>query len=403
MCPAWPLEVTGAHTKKAFVASRSSKSGTNVSRQAELRFHTRAQRNATRDMHSRFRNLGLSLPVPIVSYEHSLPDGETVSSHSVKADSWFRVLLEKMPECLVGTCGDVSSQLKSFWAFYEQNHSTHEVFKHHRNELDRCVPLALFGDEGRGAKRGSFLIWSIESLLGLEDLPDDWNCDCAAQLAKLPFSGVGFCKPEKQDVDDAFLKRAGKQMTNYKHHSYLTRHLLFGVPHWKYKSNNVVVEKHLECLANECRSLFFDGVHVRGQCYFGVIVACKGDMKHMIQMGIERSYHKLKGGMMCSWCHAGAPTVEFEETNDEPDWAETLFQTRPWPAHAPPILCSIPFDDGSPERLFALDAFHCVKVGVGRDLCGSMIVSLCRLTFFDSRMVINTLFVSLRFLVGSDW
>ena len=59
---------------------------------------------------------------------------------------------------------------------------------------------------------------------------------------------------------------------------------------------------------------------------------------------------------------------------------DTMFASRPW-TKVPPVS-TIPFDDPRPEYVFRLDIFHVFKVGVGRDVVGSLIV-LARLGFFD--------------------
>lgn len=348
----------------------------------EMKLYNQGAKNASRDVRRRFVSLGLSLPIRISHIKHDLKDGATIT-HWVKPTDWIRTLLGKCPHALLGDYIDFGLQLESFWHFYKQHHPDHEVFKHHINDLRHTIPLSLFGDEGRGPKRGNFLIWSIESTLGLGNLPKDWKCNCANDLAKLPKTDLlNLPTGSGQSTREEVRLRAEKQMTNMKGHSYVTRHLIFGIPHWLYKNEKEeVLEEHLTALSNDMCDLFWNGVEVDGSTFFGALIAIKGDMKHHLSFGLNRSYHKLQGGMMCSLCEAGGPGIPFESHVDEPPWSTTMYASRPW--DDAPTITKIPYDSASPERAFALDAFHLFKVGMGRDLSGSMIVYLARAGFFD--------------------
>lgn len=61
-------------------------------------------------------------------------------------------------------------------------------------------------------------------------------------------------------------------------------------------------------------------------------MGAKGDLKHQVEVGnLERSYHTLGNDQeMCSLCLAGTSDVPFTDTNDEPLWATTLYNSRPW-------------------------------------------------------------------------
>ncbi len=99
------------------------------------------------------------------------------------------------------------------------------------SKLERMIPLALFGDEGRGPKRGRILIWSIESVLGLDDLPKDFKCKCEAGLASIPAADVRTSENEVPgSTSPEEFRKACRQSTNNKNHSFLTRHVLFGLP-----------------------------------------------------------------------------------------------------------------------------------------------------------------------------
>lgn len=364
-------------TRRALNASTRGRGTTNIETD-ELKIHNEGTKNATRDLTRRFHSMGFSLPIRISSVCHDLPDGETVTTHWIKPSDWVRLLVRKAPICLFGDCPNTGLQLEAFWSLYKQHHPQHEVYQHHANDLHCTIPLSLFGDEGRGPKRGNFLIWSLESPIGVKDLDSKWTCKCETNLAKLPrhlTSDVILGEYEK--VRDEVYQRASKQMTNMTEHSYVTRHLIFGMPHWLYKDDKqLVLENHITAITADMKDLFTSGVDIDGVTYFGALVA-----KHHHSLGLNRSYHTLQAGMMCSLCEAGSDGVPFESHQADPDWASTLFRSRPWDQK--PMITNIQYDLGAPERSFALDPFHLFKVGLGRDLCGSMIVYLSRAGFFD--------------------
>ena len=89
--------------------------------------------------------------------------------------------------------------------------------------------------------------------------------------------------------------------------------------------------------------------------------------------------------MMCPFCHAGQQGMPFEELDDTPLWTNSMFATRPWPADDSPHLATIPYDSfGRREAMFSLDPFHVSKVGLIRDVVGSLLVIMCRVGFFDT-------------------
>lgn len=49
----------------------------------------------------------------------------------------------------------------------------------------------------------------------------------------------------------------------------------------------------------------------------------------------------------------------------------------------PPPLSIIPFSDSFPASLYRRDMFHVVKHGFGREICASVLLLLCHLTYFD--------------------
>lgn len=356
-------------------------------------YHEDDKTIAERDLHNKFCKWGLSLPVPIEDVVHQC--GKTVhTTHWVKPSTWVQNLMKLHPECLTGGFKkekDIQFQLRSFWRYFEAVHPEHLVFKTHRHRLDRVLPLALFGDEGRGPKRGQFLIWSMESILGISDYSRGQTCTCKAKLRCMPKVDETVSGDAMEISDDEYEQflRAKKQSTNNTHHSYLTRHVLFGLPSFIYKSHPVIEYTHIQLLVKDLENLFTSGVHAgrasADDVWFGAVLGSKGDFKHQTAIGnLDRSYHSIgvtAGNLMCSHCLAGAEGIPFERTDFSPVWESTLHSNRPWTLV--PDLCAIPYDPSKPEHLLKFDLFHLYKVGLGRDLAGSAVIVWCRLGFWD--------------------
>lgn len=327
------------------------------------------------------------MPVRIEDVIHDTDNG-SITSHWVRPTSWVKELMRLYPGCLTGGFQDsakIGLQLRAFWESYRKYHGEHAIFSSPNNSrLDRVIPLALFGDEGRGPKRGQFLVWSMEAVLGLDEHVK--TCSCEQHLSELPPLDIPV---QNGNVGDALRQedfhRACKQSTNNKNHSFLTRHVLFGLPHWYYKRHPAVEHEHIKLMVEDLKDLFASGVDVGGVRYYGCIVGSKGDFKHQVAIGnLDRSYNTFGtryGNLMCSLCQAGAPGFPFELVEHEPRWAPTMFNSRPW--SSTPILTTIDFDSTKPEHLLKLDFFHLWKVGLGRDFVGSCVVLFCRVGLFD--------------------
>ena len=231
----------------------------------------KAGQNAERDLHRRFAQLGLSLPLTPQPIEHYCEGNNILETHWVKPSTWIKVLLQKAPYVLMGK-ENHELQCSAFWELYRQHEPHAEIFSQRsKEELAFTIPILIFGDEGRGAKRGNFLVWTVESAIGLSDM-DAPPCGCSTELAKVPANEVTRSTCGRCVVPPHYLEQAALQTTNYKGHSYTTRHLLFGIPHWLYKENKQIVTKHLDLLRDDLTSLFIDGVEFQGLCWFHFLI-----------------------------------------------------------------------------------------------------------------------------------
>ena len=121
--------------------------------------------------------------------------------------------------------------------------------------------------------------------------------------------------------------------------------------------------------------------------FFAGFLGLKGALKFHHQIGfLSQSYYDLgpkTDASICHLCSAGVTGVPFEELADSPTWESTLHFVQSWKDGFSPPLTIIPYDPMCTSALYRLDAFHCWKVGLGRDLTGSAVVILAHLGKFD--------------------
>ena len=339
--------------------------------------------NEERDCHTFFKRWGLSLPVPITEKTFVLEDREKADTAYIKVQDWLLYLLKRNRSLLAGGNESLEFQLEAYWMAYRQTHSTHPVFDRGL-DLGTTIPLAFYSDEGKGPKRGNFVVASIESPIGLWDVAEDFSCTCEEDVKKAPQQFV----PGQQTAGTytPMEEAALKQTHANKGHSYLTRHVLFGLPDWVYKHHPEVLEQMTQQVADELSLLFSSGLEVGGKVYTACLVGIKGDMKQIAEKiaYLNRYYARLgpvNHNGVCAHCMAGRnAAIPFDELLHEPSWAPTLYQERPWAST--PSMCRVPHDNDAPERVLKYDMFHLYKVGLGRDICGSLVL-LARLGYYD--------------------
>lgn len=338
--------------------------------------------NAERDCHRKFQRLGFSLPLSIQSIQHELGE-EVLTTNWVKVSHWLKYLLTTVPSVLGSPTTSLEEQCKTFWHFYRYKEPNHVVYQSGK-DLGKCLPLNLYGDEGRGPKRSLYLEMTFETAFGVFD-HEGSICNCSTELRKIPRRMVPDCQAEPFCDTEV----VSKITTNLKGHSYLSKHLVFGLPAYLYKAHPEVLQSHLRLLSEDMRGLYEHGVRIGDSTWYGICIGMKGDMKFYAETtcNFNRSFANLgrkNESMMCYLCHAGTEEYPFEEVDDIPSWTRSIGLTRPWLANETPHLATVQFHSlGHQERMFVLDPFHVMKVGMSRDVCGSLIVLLCRLSFFD--------------------
>ena len=339
--------------------------------------------NEERDCHRFFKRWGLSLPVPVTEKTFMLSDREKAETAYIRVQDWLLYLLKRNRSLLAGGNESLEFQLEAYWMAYRQTHSSHPVFDRGL-DLGTTIPLAFYSDEGKGPKRGNFVVVAIESPIGLEDVAADFTCTCEDDVKK---ASQQFVPGQQAAGPYTPMEEAALQQNHTcKGHSYLTRHVLFGLPDWIYKHHPEVLEKMTQQVADELSMLFTSGLEVAGKLYTACLVGIKGDLKQIAEKiaYLNRYYARLgpvSYNGVCAHCMAGtSPSLPFDEISHEPSWASTLHQQRPWAST--PALCTVPHDNDAPERVLKYDMFHLFKVGLGRDICGSLVL-LARLGYYD--------------------
>ena len=360
---------------------------------AEGRVPTPSQEaHAQRFTEKLFDDHDLSLPISIESMEHEVLNGlaGSITTYHVLPQTWLTYLVEEDITLLTGPGADPARNLVSFWQVFKLSNPGHEVFDHHCGEaLSKVIPVYLHGDEGRSIKKSPYLVVSMESPMAPNLAPRAVPCDCKAYMESRPdLPTFGDCRDYLLTSE---IKRACLKMrTNYKGHSYLSRHLLFGVSCLLTKQNPNIMSRLLEAMVDGFTRLLTDGILIRGGArYYAAVVGHKGDMDwHCKAYKLSRSYSKIQDrtlGLICHACLAssGARSQHsFTDFSDDPTWETTLYTRRPWDAPIP-VLATLPHDVSQPERVIVPDTLHVVKLGLARDLIGGILVVLLRNGFFD--------------------
>ena len=267
--------------------------------------------HAERDCHAFFSRLGLSIPVPLQKHTYVVPDGAgVIESDYIRPRDWVGFLLDACPYLLAGGSDPLEQQLKSFWSLYEWSHSSHAVFGQDRSRLERTLPISLFSDEGKGPKRGNYVVTTFESPIGLYE-HESAPCNCKDFVMR-HVDHVPTCYGAVDRSDTSGLQVASLMGTNMQGHTYLTRHILFGLADVVYKDYKEVYDELIGVVSEDFKSLFLNGLQVAGKTFFCAIIGCKENLKHMAEKWevLDRSYAHLGRTRelgMCSLCLAGLP------------------------------------------------------------------------------------------------
>ena len=323
------------------------------------------------------------MPVEIHELDH--PGDSMIKTWHVRPPSWIAYLMGNYPELLAGP-GVAARNFEPFWAAYRLAHPHHELFDSPwATSLSTVIPMLLHGDEGRSLKKGKCMVLSLQSPLGSTPKSAARNtCQCHSELASrrdLPSFGSGedvYC------LDAEARECLRGQTTNYQGHTSLSRFLLFTLGSWIYQTRPEIMERLLAIVAADLRDLFAKGIRVGTKTFHVAIIGCKGDMDfHRVTFNLTRSYAHvgtISTGKICHACEAGGGGPIFEDYGESPAWALRSHESRPW--ETTPVLATIQ-GFPAPEEMLKPDPFHVVKMGIGRNIAGGVLVYLVRHKYFD--------------------
>ena len=314
--------------------------------------------------------------------------GQFLEVPYVKPSSWLSLVLKKY-RTLLFPHGNIEQELDAFWSCYKNFQPGHVVFEFGAEKLKRTLPILLHGDEGRYLKKGNYMITTIELMIGSSPTKKK-TCSCEADPALDRYPGVRLIS---DTLPAAMSQVASNQLVNTSGNCFLSKFLLLGLQSQLYKKNPDLVHQALDLIAQDLTLLLKDGIEVgSSETFYCAVLGVKGDLKFHYQVGnLTRTY--LNTGTkneraICSLCLAGSPQVPFEELGPPtPAWEATMFREKPWDNE--PSLVQIPFEPGCEESLFRLDSFHCWKVGMGRDLIGSTVITLALLEYLIFNQMIQ--------------
>ncbi|CAE6966836.1 unnamed protein product [Symbiodinium sp. CCMP2592] len=254
--------------------------------------------------------------------------------------------------------------LEAFWKAYEYEQPTHLVFRQHSNELSRCIPYMLFGDEGRSLRKCPIQIVCLETVFGLTTYKN--YKEHRAKGGQID-----------EDTMLDFITHTGKGS------SFLSRLLLYALPHALYRSDSDVSYKDFwyDCMDQVARAairLFEDGISHRLGRFYGVCVGFKGDAPFLAKAAkLRRTFMSVEGK------HKGiCPDLPWEDVGQDPVWVPTIGQSRPWKPNQYSSVRSIPYATSAPEQLLQPDLFHTIKLGIGRHFSGSFLVLAAHWSYF---------------------
>ena len=127
-----------------------------------------SKKHAAERSYRYMRRLGIAWKVKIESYQFKCDDGSFLDVNYMSPQAILRYLVHQHPLVVFGkpTLEQGVESLAAFWDGYAQFHKSHVVFSSHSNDLNRVIPIAIHGDEGRGKRRSQTTVISFESILG---------------------------------------------------------------------------------------------------------------------------------------------------------------------------------------------------------------------------------------------
>ena len=325
------------------------------------------------------------------TYDFVTGSGDIIPITYISPCDLVEYLMTYHPGVLVGglqTDTDRAHNLEAFWEGFRLQNGDHQVYREHSDNLSRVLPLFWHGDEGRGKRRGNTVVVSCQTPFGTSTALN-WkkrtatgDCKCSPPASIKQRFGSG-----RQILSQRHMEILEMQTTTMKGHSFLHHWPLFIIPSSVHHAHPSALIEMLQIMSRDFKRLFYDGFTVRGKTYNVSIIGAKGDLKWFSKIALQRSWEnqgRVRDIPCCHECMAGSAGLPFEDvTSDVPVWSASRFSIRPW-TDAPCVL-EIPYCRTAPEKHFKKDIFHLCKVGIYRDVVGSIVHFLVSYNYFGTR------------------
>ena len=345
------------------------------------------KKNCSRQAWRLFKRRNMAWDVKLSTFQYVTGSGDVIPISYISPVDMFEYLLTNVPGVLVGglqSAVDRAEYLHTFWSAYQLQHQDHIVYEVHGGNLSTVVPLRWHGDEGRGKRRGNTAVVSMSCVFGT---------NTAVQHRKRKFECVS-CEPSPAlnvRFGNAVNRLSQKQLrilqcqtTTQKGHSMLHHWPLFIIPSFIHHEHPQAMIQLMRIIAVDFKRLFYEGCTAGGKTYNAAIVGAQGDLKWFGKIALQRSWEnqgRTRDIACCHECMAGQPNVQWENvTSDNAPWLATRWTQRPWVN--PPCVIDIPFCRQIPEKQFKRDIFHLTKVGIYRDVAGSVLCFLVSKNYY---------------------
>ena len=322
------------------------------------------QKNSERDYHKVVADkYKLSLPIELGVLPKSHGVSYTGDMSVIPLFHWLRFLVTfNTWHTVVGLMKPDPARevaiLTEWWKRFKQLKPHHQIwneFSKHGVDVGRCCPLLLHGDEGRGRKKGPFLVVQYHSMMGRGTVSAN------AQRTKRPYVSMKL---------------------NYCGNAFTHRMMTACLP--KMLKDEVALKDLFDFLTKDSLQCLRSGFSSEdGKRFHFAIIHIVGDWQFLAKAGnLERSYSTVekrpraamscpKG--ICHLCLAGQSSVPFEDLRQNPGWRATMLQPGDCPWSVRPVFLELPHEEGRPATLFAYDLWHGLHLGFGKTFLGAVL------------------------------
>ena len=321
--------------------------------------------NSERDVERVSRKYNLQLPVPIREIQKSPGVRYSGNFHVIALESWLQFIIDhNVWHMLLGLHNADPKReralLREFWRLYRLAEPDHQVWaeiEKHGIKVEHLLPVVMHGDEGRGRKRGPFLVTSYHSMIGFGTVLANANRKTKSYL---------------------------QLRLNYVGSTHSSRMITGCLP--KMHKDEQALDDLLTFMTGDCLRSFQQGVTGKhGERYHAACLNAVGDWAWLQKCGhLERSYlnipkkalvqtSKPKG--ICHLCHAGRLEHDFEDLSLNPSWLQTMYCDEPWTVR--PVLLHLAHCPSRPADFFSYDLWHAFHLGMAKSFAAS---TLARIT-----------------------